>query len=192
MLQDSTRYEKTAKLLESYDPDYVPPTPRKQQQQQALRTAYIPGTPKAPANQAAVRCPTQNHSAPNMHQPLHHRRKPWIEPISPVQHKRNGSHAIAGRLHLRTHPLNGLLLHQGRGDRRLSLGPLQHMTGAGISLMPAFDKLATSLIGDNPALTEALRLVLPWIEDMREQKASNHQFLKSNWDMRLQRPSLHL
>ncbi|CAK0742861.1 hypothetical protein CVIRNUC_001426 [Coccomyxa viridis] len=97
-LKDSTRYEKTAKLLESYDPDYVPPTPRKQQQQQALRTAYIPGSAKAPSTPAA-----------------------------------------------------------GRGDRRLSLGPLQHMTGAGISLMPAFDKLATSLIGDNPALTEALR-----------------------------------
>ena len=37
------------------------------------------------------------------------------------------------------------------------MGPLQHMTDAGLGLMPAFDKLATSLIGDNPALTEALR-----------------------------------
>ena len=27
-LQDSTRYEKTQALLERYDPDYVPPTPR--------------------------------------------------------------------------------------------------------------------------------------------------------------------
>lgn len=27
--QDSTHYEKTLKLLEKYDPDYVPPTPRK-------------------------------------------------------------------------------------------------------------------------------------------------------------------
>ena len=47
---------------------------------------------------------------------------------------------------------------QGRGSR-LSLGPLQHVTDAGLNLMPAFDKLATSLIGDNPALTEALRWV---------------------------------
>ena len=48
-------------------------------------------------------------------------------------------------------------LQQGRGGKRLVLGPLQHMTDAGLGLMPAFDKLATSLIGDNPALTEALR-----------------------------------
>ena len=48
VLQDSTRYEKTAKLLEQFDPDYVPPTPRRQQQQQALRTAFIPATPRAP------------------------------------------------------------------------------------------------------------------------------------------------
>ena len=70
VMQDSTRYEKTAKLLESYDPDYVPPTPRKQQQQQALRTAYIPGAAKPPATPAAVRCPTYDHFAPDMHQPL--------------------------------------------------------------------------------------------------------------------------
>ena len=74
------------------------------------------------------------------------------------------------------HPYDHLLLHQGRGDRRLSLGPLQHMTGAGISLMPAFDKLATSLIGDNPALTEALRSVLPQIKGMRRQDASSCMF----------------
>ena len=47
-MQDSTRYEKTAKLLERFDPDYVPPTPRKQQQQHALRTAFIPPTPRGP------------------------------------------------------------------------------------------------------------------------------------------------
>ncbi len=41
--------------------------------------------------------------------------------------------------------------------RRSSLGPLQHMTDAGRTLMPAFDKLANTLIGDNPALTQALR-----------------------------------
>ena len=46
------------------------------------------------------------------------------------------------------------MLQQGRGGKRLGLGPL---TDAGMGLMPAFDKLATSLIGDNPALTEALR-----------------------------------
>ena len=50
-------------------------------------------------------------------------------------------------------------MQQGRGGKRLSLGPLQQMTGAGMSLMPAFDRLATSVIGDNPALTEALRCV---------------------------------
>ena len=70
------------------------------------------------------------------------------------------------------HLYDRLLLHQGRGDRRLSLGPLQHMTGAGISLMPAFDKLATSLIGDNPALTEALRSFLPQMKGVRDQDAS--------------------
>lgn len=31
------------------------------------------------------------------------------------------------------------------------------MTDAGRTLMPAFDKLANTLIGDNPALTQALR-----------------------------------
>ena len=51
------------------------------------------------------------------------------------------------------------MVPQGRGGKRLGLGPLQHMTDAGLGLMPAFDKLATSLIGDNPALTEALRYV---------------------------------
>ena len=54
-LQDSTRYEKTAKLLERFDPDYVPPTPRKQQQQHALRTAFIPPTPRAPGVPTPVR-----------------------------------------------------------------------------------------------------------------------------------------
>jgi hypothetical protein len=54
MLQDSTRYEKTAKLLEKFDPDYVPPTPGKQLQQQALRKAFIPGTPGAPRSQAVI------------------------------------------------------------------------------------------------------------------------------------------
>ena len=40
--------------------------------------------------------------------------------------------------------------------RRLS--GLAHLSdAAGLSLMPAFDRLATTLIGDNPALTEALR-----------------------------------
>ena len=166
MLQDSTRYEKTAKLLESYDPDYVPPTPRKQQQQQALRTAYIPGTPKAPATQAAVGCATYDHSAPAI--------EIWTialnDTISPVQQS-NGSRTTTDDGGLKMHPYDQVRMHQGRGDRRLSLGPLQHMTGAGISLMPAFDKLATSLIGDNPALTEALRSVLPRLKGMREQDA---------------------
>ena len=56
--QDSTRYEKTAKLLERFDPDYVPPTPRKQQQQHALRTAFIPPTPRGPG------VPTPVHPLP--------------------------------------------------------------------------------------------------------------------------------
>ena len=45
-------------------------------------------------------------------------------------------------------------------QRRSSLGPLQHVTDAGRTLMPAFDKLANTLIGDNPALTQALRWAL--------------------------------
>ncbi len=56
VLQDSTRYEKTAKLLEGFDPDYVPPTPRKQQQQHALRTAFIPPTPRGLGVPTPVDC----------------------------------------------------------------------------------------------------------------------------------------
>ena len=41
--------------------------------------------------------------------------------------------------------------------RRSSLGPLHHVTDTGRTLMPAFDKLANTLLGDNPALTQALR-----------------------------------
>jgi hypothetical protein len=42
--------------------------------------------------------------------------------------------------------------------RRSAVGALSHLgDAAGVSLMPAFDRLATTLIGDNPALTEALR-----------------------------------
>ena len=70
-LQDSTRYEKTAKLLERFDPDYVPPTPRKQQQQHALRTAFIPPTPRAPG------VPTPVHSLPGRSNPLQQESSLW-------------------------------------------------------------------------------------------------------------------
>ncbi len=43
LCQDSTHYEQTLKLLEKFDPDYVPPTPRKQQQP-LMRMG--PGTPR--------------------------------------------------------------------------------------------------------------------------------------------------
>jgi hypothetical protein len=45
--QDSTHYEKTLKLLEKYDPDYVPPTPRKHQ---PLTPRMVPGTPRQLGN----------------------------------------------------------------------------------------------------------------------------------------------
>lgn len=50
--------------------------------------------------------------------------------------------------------------------RRSAVGALSHLgDAAGASLMPAFDRLATTLIGDNPALTEALRwaALLPYL-----------------------------
>lgn len=87
-MQDSTRYEKTAKLLERFDPDYVPATPRKQQQQHALRAAYIPGMSRAPGQQLAVQFPcASGTSKPQMHagemhvackMQLHTRRQPQI------------------------------------------------------------------------------------------------------------------
>jgi hypothetical protein len=36
-------------------------------------------------------------------------------------------------------------------------GTGQRPNGRGISLLPAFDKIAAGIIGDNPSLTEALR-----------------------------------
>lgn len=157
-LQDSTRYEKTATLLERFDPDYVPPTPRKQQQQHALRTAFIPPTPRAPG------VPTPVHSmaakTSTFCAQLPHDDACTVPLRTRYVGAREGHGvALSGcQVHLQMHDLvGGLLLQQGRGGKRLGLGPLQHMTDAGLGLMPAFDKLATSLIGDNPALTEALR-----------------------------------
>ncbi len=47
--QDSTHYEKTLKLLEKYDPDYVPPTPRKQ-----YLPRLGPGSPRPLDSQTGV------------------------------------------------------------------------------------------------------------------------------------------
>ncbi|KAK9813899.1 hypothetical protein WJX73_003957 [Symbiochloris irregularis] len=54
--------------------------------------------------------------------------------------------------------------------RRTALG---RMTGAGVSLMPALDKIASSLIGDNPALMQALREAKSEAEALRQRLASS-------------------
>lgn len=67
-VQDSTRYEKTQKLLEKYDPDYEAPTPRKPPPPPLPRQA-TPGpatplphqvhTPLAPPGNTACRDPVR-------------------------------------------------------------------------------------------------------------------------------------
>ncbi|CAL8460568.1 g97 [Coccomyxa elongata] len=128
-LKDSTHYEKTLKLLEKYDPDFVPPTPRKQQ-----LPRMGPGSPR------------------------------------PLDPQRGGGPLVA--------------------QRRSSLGPLQHVTDAGRTLMPAFDKLANTLIGDNPALMQALRGAQLEVEELKRQnnqaEARIMELQRRNAELRMQ------
>eukprot|EP00884_Botryococcus_braunii_P000842 jgi/Botrbrau1/10759/Bobra.180_2s0024.1 len=106
-LKDSTRFAKTQKLLQEYDPDYIPLPPK------------LP----TPARQS---------------------------PLKGVQ-----GQAIRASAH-----------SAHRGSSR------------GISLLPAFDKLAAGIIGDNPSLTEALRIAETEAAALRNRLATAEQWVR--------------
>ncbi|KAK9820260.1 hypothetical protein WJX72_008203 [[Myrmecia] bisecta] len=114
-LKDSTRYQKTQKLLDLYDPDAA-----------AARAA------------AARRMPA---ASPAM-------------PLGPPGAQRPTAQTSSS------------------GGTSSQLQIHRRVTGAGLSLLPALDKLATSLIGDNPALTEGLREARSEAEALRERLAA--------------------
>jgi len=118
--QDSTHYERTQRLLERFDPDYQPPTPRQR-----------PGAPPAPG---ADGTPAAAHAG-------------------------GRGAALEGALTGGTAggtPVTARGGGGGGGRRRQSAGlpGLGGLGGRMADVLPALDRLATSLIGDNPALTE--------------------------------------
>jgi len=117
-MQDSTHYERTQRLLERFDPDYQPPTPRQR-----------PGAPPGPC---ADGTPAAAHAG-------------------------GRGAPLDGALGSGTAGGTPVTARGGGGGRRRQSAGLPGLGGLGgrmADVLPALDRLATSLIGDNPALTE--------------------------------------